>query len=35
MDMELVTLETEGIEVYKNMFKHGGIPIIFGVVVLE
>ena len=32
MDMELVPLDTAGIEVYKNMFKHGDIPITFGVV---
>jgi len=32
MDMELVPLDTTGIEVYKNMFKHGDIPITFGVV---
>ena len=31
MDMELVPLDTTGIEVYKNMFKHGDIPITFGV----
>ena len=34
MDMELVQLDTAGIEVYKNMFKHGDIPITFGVVVV-
>jgi len=32
MDMELVPLDTAGIEVYENMFKHGDIPITFGVV---
>ena len=30
MDMELVPLDTTGIEVYKNMFKHGDTPITFG-----
>ena len=32
MDMELVPLDTAGIEVYKNMFKRGDILITFGVV---
>ena len=32
MDTELAPLETAGIEVYKNMFNHGDIPITFGVV---
>ena len=32
MDMEFVPLDTAGIEVYKNMFKHSDIPITFGVV---
>ena len=32
MDMEFVPLDTAGIEVYKNMFKHGDIPITFVVV---
>ena len=31
MDMELVPMETAGIEVYKSMFKHGDIPITFAV----
>ena len=32
MDMELVPLDTAGIEVYKNMFERGDILITFGVV---
>ena len=31
MDMELAPLNTTEIEVYKNMSKHGDIPITFGV----